>query len=37
MSLLCFILMSMYTVEDGNYLSSGYPMVLPYRVLLRLL
>jgi hypothetical protein len=37
MSLLGFELKSMYPEEDGSKLSSGYTMVLPYRVLLRLL
>ena len=37
MSLPGFVLKSMYPEEDGSHLSSGYTMVLPYRVLLRLL
>jgi hypothetical protein len=37
MSLLGFILNSMYPEEDRSLLSSVYTMVLPYIVLLRLL
>ena len=37
MSLLGFVLKKMYPDEDGSKLSSGYTMVLLYRVLLRLL
>jgi hypothetical protein len=35
MSLLDFVLDSLYPDEDGSYLFFGYTMVLPYRVLLR--
>ena len=37
MSLLGFVMKSMYPERDGSKLSSGYTMVLPHRVLLRLL
>ena len=37
MSLLGFVLKSTCPEEDGSKLSSGYTMVLPYRMLLRLL
>jgi hypothetical protein len=33
MSLLGFVLKSMYLEEDRSYLSTSYTMVLPYRLL----